>query len=431
MPRRQDSPPTPPPARGNTLAGVSAEELLGDEGRALLQQMRLREEQAQRSPTFDQPHKPGTPLGPRMHDSSLVAFQSAEYAAGQEVENEEGDDELEPQGNFLSGPTRQFKREVVQTPMPAGEQDYEQPYSEAPSDDLGYERPVDYGQDSEEDPQAHDSAAHEEMEQNAGQLLWLQGVITRQEVEDALASQDDVSEGARQLLEECPFTDQLTLYRFLSRHETLSPVDLETVKPSERALAALRPAIARSYRVVPLERIGELLLVAAAWPFDPRRLLELRRLTSSKVKLFIVTEPEIDAALAQYYPTSSATLRSPPVSASERTDAGDIAMEEITGQGEALERRYDPTLRGEESGLYPPISENTYYPSAGSGQHPREESGTEFDSQAVTGEFAAPDWAPDSAPEEKKLKLDASDELDLNPGAKRETRPEDLDPFGE
>src|SRR5690606_17894229 len=70
MSRRRDQAPTPPGSRGNTLAGVSAEELLGDEGKALLQEMRRRQQQADQAGPQSPPHRPGTPLGPRMHDSS-------------------------------------------------------------------------------------------------------------------------------------------------------------------------------------------------------------------------------------------------------------------------------------------------------------------------------------------------------------------------
>lgn len=304
-----------------------------------------------------------------------MAFQSAEYAEPA-VEPDATDDELAPQGSFLTGPTRQIQRDVVQTPMPVEQEEvYEESYDdEPPPDDLGYERPVDFGDGAaelpyaegggtEDEPVARDSAAQDEMEQRAGYLLWLQGVITREEVEDAITD-DDVTEPVRELLSDSSFADQTTLYRFLARHESLSPVDLETAVPSERALATLRPAIARAYRVIPIEKIGDLLLVAAAFPFDPKRLLELRRLTASKVKLFVVTEEEVDIALMKYYPggaSSAATLRSPkPPGLGESVQGHDEDSQqdesEITGEGHALEGQYDPTLSGEDSGLYSPIS---------------------------------------------------------------------------
>lgn len=407
MPRR-DAPPPPPAARGNTLAGVSAEELLGEDGRRMLEEMRRRETDARRSPPAAPPQRApqsgftvdaqGRPLTPGTQDSSRLSFQAAEYGAQEAMEQVTPSDELAPQDNFLEGPTRRIQRDVLQTPMPVDAPD---PYvATPPSDDLGYERPVDFGEggrastaydpqyssqedvveevvveDSDSAPVARESAAHDEMEQRAGYLLWLQGVITREEVEDALQQAgNDVSPEVMELVAESAYADQITLYRFLARHESISPIDLSVIEPMNAALASLRPAIARSYRVIPIAKIGELLLVAAAFPFDPRRLLELRRLTASKVKLYVATEDEIEDALQRYYPASQQTLRSPKPVAQDDPDAGEVADEQksqagrtasdesaITGEGESLEENYDPTLSGEDSGLYAPINGSAGY----------------------------------------------------------------------
>lgn len=447
VPRSHQAPP-PAPNRGNTLAGVSAEELLGEEGKRMLAEMRRREQEARNNPPPPQPQKggifvdrdaPPSPQGqlqPRMQDSSRMAFQSAEYGAQQDLQSVQPDDELRPQ-DFLRGPQQQ-QQDVVQTPMPAqgyaGEDGgYGQYTEEPPPDDLGYERPVDFGDSGREgtdsEPQARESMAHDEMEQRAGYLLWLQGVITREEIEDAL-NVSEVSDEVRELLQDNAFTDQITLYRFLARHESVSPVDLERVRPSNDALAVLRPAIARSYRVVPIARVGEVLLVAAAFPFDPRRLLELRRLTASKVKLFVVTEQEIEDALATYYPpASAATLRSPKPGERDQ-DASDESA--ITGEGDALEQNYDPTLPGSDSGLYAPIDPNAPPPPSGLGMSELDEG---FDAQSETGRHAAVSESDldESSIAGEDAAISEVDELDLGApqGGRLETGPEDLDPFGE
>ncbi|MCA8917735.1 MAG: hypothetical protein KDB32_01520 [Planctomycetes bacterium] len=492
--------PAPPDSRnrGNTLAGVSAEDLLGDEGKQLLENIRRREAEArnqtqtrpqpqppaQPAPAPQRPRGPVSPLPPRTQDSSRMAFQSAEYA-DPPVGPVSPDDELAPQGSFLTGPTRQIQREVVQTPMPVEQADevYEETYDdEPPPDDLGYERPIDFGEGSgsdempyaegggsEDEPVARDSAAQDEMEQRAGYLLWLQGVITREEVEDAITD-DDVSDAVRDLLTDSSFTDQTTLYRFLARHESLSPVDLETAVPSERALAMLRPAIARAYRVIPIEKVGDLLLVAAAFPFDPKRLLELRRLTASKVKLFVVTEEEVDIALMKHYPggaSSAATLRSPKPPGlgepmQEQQENQELDESEITGEGDALEGQYDPTLSGEDSGLYAPITashESTNSAPEDVGLSELDESNEEFAAAnaADTGEmdesgnigadlgdldestlsknsdsgaFANATTDPDlDVPEEIKRGSADEDESGSEAGSGIDSGPEELDPF--
>ncbi|MDC1142245.1 hypothetical protein OAU50_04075 [Planctomycetota bacterium] len=337
--------PPPPASRGNTLAGVSAEDLLGAEGRQVLENMRQRasheDVDTREVPALQEPGLPPQQqnLAPRSMDSSRMAFSTAEYT-DETLAEQQKSDELNPQGDFMRGPTRQIKRDVLQTPMPAEEQ-------AAPTDDLGYERPVDFGESDggsdEADPKARESAAYNEVEQRAGYLLWLQGVITREEVEDAL-SVGDVPEPVRELLAESGFADQETLYRFLARHEALANIDFGQCPPNEEALAELRPSIARSYRVVPVCKLGDILMVAASFPFDPQRLLELRRMTSSKIKLFVATDDEIESALQTYYPSrATSTIEKP-----QDSDAS----------GEELEAVYDPTLGGEESGLYSALSGN-------------------------------------------------------------------------
>lgn len=452
---RRDAPPPDPRSRGNTLAGVSAEDLLGDEGRKLLENMRRREAQTHQQPA--QPQRPpamqppGQTLPPRTQDSSRQAFQSAEYSA--DLEQQQGDDELRPQDSFLSGPTRQIQRDVLQTPMPAQPvyEEQEEYVEQPPPDDLGYERPVDFGDGgsrqpatdyveggTEEEPVARDSAAHDEMEQRAGYLLWLQGVITREEVEDALTGEAEIGESVRELLANSAFTDQVTLYRFLSRHESLAPVDLETVEPTDRALATLRPAIARAYRVVPIDKIGDLLLVAAAFPFDPKRLLELRRLTASKVKLFVVTEEEIDLALMKHYPggaSSAATLRSPrpvgiPGPEDVVADDSSVTGESVTGEGEALENKYDPTLSGEDSGLYAPMED----PDAEDREPPADVGLSELD-DGYDEKGNAPgdsgDLDESTLERGESSAAHAQHEQDEAEQSELESGPEELDPFAE
>jgi hypothetical protein len=337
------SPATPPGGRGLSLAGVSAEELLGDEGRELLEKMRRRENESNNKQSSANPVIKGPPLAPKMHDSSLVAFQSAEYNEKEAIAEDEADTGLSPEsspGGYPRSPSQL---------------DYGMP----PNDDLGYEQSVSYGSEHGTGHVASDRimAVHEEMEQRVGYMLWLQGAITKEEVEEALAGADGYSESARELLEGSSFADQSALYGFLAQRESLALADMEKLRPSERALAVLPPAMARSFRVIPLERIGEILLLAATWPFDPKRMLELRRLTSSKIKLFIVTDAEMDAALAQYYPPAG-----PPTQRSPAVPSDSNLASAVTDDGNDLEQDYDPTLGGGESGLYGASSQRELEP---------------------------------------------------------------------
>jgi hypothetical protein len=192
--RRPNMPPPPPSARGNTLTGISAEDLLGDEGRRVLADMRRREAEDRARGQYDENFTYGGKAEPAYNDSSRQDFQGAEY-------QQQESDGLEPQ-DFLAGPTKALSREDMQRrrdARPTAPVDTTQP---PPPDDLGYEQPVNFGDAYQQaaaqaasaadtmppsdDPVARESVAQDEMEQRAGYLMWLQGVITLEEVEEAL-----------------------------------------------------------------------------------------------------------------------------------------------------------------------------------------------------------------------------------------------------
>lgn len=474
--KRPDMPPPPPSVRGSTLAGVSAEELLGAEGKALMDQVKRREHErrgmdydtrkvrqgtygevgASRTPTTPQQRGPIAPIPisplPPMSAAPVlpIPVQPQPYVA---------------QPAYVPPPP-QFPEAQTYAP-PA-------PQAAPPSDDLGYEKPVDFGTEEgaaessggetvyEEDEvsaadladdhqQARESAAHEEMEQLVGYMLWLQGVITVEEVEEALKNADpkEAREEIMSLLNNSGFTGQESLYRFLARHESVAPVDLGSVIPTESALGTLRPAVARAYRVIPISVLGKILLVAAAMPFEPQRLLELRSLTGRKVKVFVTSSDEIDAALKKYYPGGQKAASGRQGAVAETTSE----IPKPVAPGEKLEQGYDPTVAGHDSGLYAPVSDKADAPEKSANVALEEQPGTTpvttsggfsaTDSTAVAREDAAARGdldestlgsTPDPLGDDNELKLGedaASGVSEKKPGAPIDSGPEDLDPFGD
>lgn len=152
------------------------------------------------------------------------------------------------------------------------------------------------------------------------------------------------------LLNNSGFTGQESLYRFLARHESVAPVDLAVTVPTEAALGTLRPAVARAYRVIPLAVLGKILLVAASMPFEPQRLLELRSLTGRKIKVFVTSAEEIDASLKKFYPGGPRAGSGRQAAVADRPATGEVPKP--AAPGGTLEQGYDPTVNGEDSGLY-------------------------------------------------------------------------------
>lgn len=460
--RKSDLPPPPPAIRGSTLAGVSAEELLGAEGKALMDEVKRRERE-RRAPDYDtRKVKQGgqsAPIAPQQRGpiapipiSPLPPMTAAPVSPIP----------VQPQP-YVAQPA--YVPPPPQFPEPTA---YQTPRQAPATDDLGYEKPVDFGEGSaseqsvqgetvyeedevsaaeleEDTQQARDSQAQEEMEQRVGYLLWLQGVITVEEVEEALRSADmaEHPQAVMDLLNNSGFTGQESLYRFLARHESLAPVDLSTAVPTEAALGTLRPAVARAYRVIPISVLGKILLVAAAMPFDPQRLLELRSLTGRKIKVFVTSSEEIDAALKKYYPSGQKAASGRQGAVSEST--GEVPKP--AAPGEKLEKGYDPTVSGHDSGLYAPVKAGAAAPKGVAleeeGTSPVTTS-TDFsptDSTHVAREDAAASndldestlgSSQDPLGDDNELKLgDDSAEKEGKKKAPIDSGPEDLDPFGD
>lgn len=490
--KKPDAPPPPPSVRTSTLAGVSAEELLGEEGKALMEQVKRREaarphdtdtRKVRQAGLYSGSQAPVAPVAPvpRVPVAPIPVAPVPPVPMGPVSPIPVSPIPVQPQAYVPpAAPARPAQPSADLAPR--AQDSSRMAFSQAgddtpPSDDLGYEKPVDFGGDAasgvatesgevvyeeeevsdadlqDEAGEARESAAHEEMEQKVGYLLWLQGVITVEEVEDAIRAADprEARQEIMDLLNNSGFTGQQSLYRFLARHESLAPVDLHTTTPSDAALATLRPAVARAYRVVPVAVLGKILLVAAAMPFDPERLLELRSLTGRKVKVFVTSPEDIDAALRRYYPGG-------PRGKSDRQPAVDTSTGEVpkpVASGDKLAAGYDPTVSGEDSGLYvaqsqaPAEPEGVAMESAeeAPGQAVVERAGGGPESTAVergsevaeSGDLdeSALSGGADPLGDDNELKLGEDAASSAEQGGKEkdkpriETGPEDLDPFGD
>lgn len=490
--KKPDAPPPPPSVRTSTLAGVSAEELLGEEGKALMEQVKRREaarphdtdtRKVRQAGLYSGSQAPVAPVAPvpRVPVAPIPVAPVPPVPMGPVSPIPVSPIPVQPQAYVPpAAPARPAQPSADLAPR--AQDSSRMAFSQAgddtpPSDDLGYEKPVDFGGDAasgvatesgevvyeeeevsdadlqDEAGEARESAAHEEMEQKVGYLLWLQGVITVEEVEDAIRAADprEARQEIMDLLNNSGFTGQQSLYRFLARHESLAPVDLHTTTPSDAALATLRPAVARAYRVVPVAVLGKILLVAAAMPFDPERLLELRSLTGRKVKVFVTSPEDIDAALRRYYPGG-------PRGKSDRQPAVDTSTGEVpkpAASGDKLAAGYDPTVSGEDSGLYVAQSQAPAEPEgvamesaeeapgqavvegAGGGPESTEvERGSEVAESGDLDESALSGGA-DPLGDDNELKLGEDAASSAEQGGKEkdkpriETGPEDLDPFGD
>jgi hypothetical protein len=136
-----------------------------------------------------------------------------------------------------------------------------------------------------------------------GDILINAGIITRNQLEEALTSQDrgkKIKLGT--LLTGRGLISEEQLLMALALKFRLRYVDLNEVKPTPEALSKITPDIAYGLRVLPLEDIGKRLIVATSEPTDYTIPDSLQFHTKRRVEMVVSTNQLISAALQKYYP---------------------------------------------------------------------------------------------------------------------------------
>ncbi|AMV72701.1 ATPase, T2SS/T4P/T4SS family [Desulfuromonas carbonis] len=135
-----------------------------------------------------------------------------------------------------------------------------------------------------------------------GDILIAAGLVTREQVEKAVASQEQgKSKRIGDLLIERGLITEEQLMVALATKFRLPLVDLSAVEPQEEALAALSSGMAYRFKVLPLERDGNRLLIATSAPTDTTIADSLRFATGCHIDLVVAYAAAIDDALTRYY----------------------------------------------------------------------------------------------------------------------------------
>jgi type IV pilus assembly protein PilB len=142
-----------------------------------------------------------------------------------------------------------------------------------------------------------------------GEILVERGIVTEKELAQALAAQK--SAGAGKYLGEI-----LVAQGHVSEMDIVTALVVQCNLPYiaisrhiiDPGVARLIPAaVARRSRLVPLERIGNILSVVMYNPLNDAMRQEIEQLTGCHIATFISTRAEIDEAILRLYPGSQET----------------------------------------------------------------------------------------------------------------------------
>jgi len=164
-----------------------------------------------------------------------------------------------------------------------------------------------------------------------GQQLLDAGIITEQQLEDALQEQKQVNRRLGNILIDRNWISEDKLVEFLSRRTGYPVVDLENYPIQEEALEILPRKQAEKYRVLPLICDSNTLTVAMQDPMDLTAIDDLTRLTELEIEPMIASTSQLDEFLRsayQNYADSGDEKREIKVAGSDNPYTKDIKQEE-------------------------------------------------------------------------------------------------------
>ena len=181
-----------------------------------------------------------------------------------------------------------------------------------------------------------------------GELLVARKIVGPDQIQAALASQK-VNGGRLGLnLVELGFVTREEVGALLSRQYGVPSISLSRFDIDARVIDLVPADLARAHQVVPIDRSGPTLVVAAADPTSSRALGEVARVTGCTVKPVVAAEAEMLGALARYYegtaPRAPAAGRIEP-----QTDGVGRAEGKPSARAEGLPREARQTVSASET----------------------------------------------------------------------------------
>ncbi len=142
-----------------------------------------------------------------------------------------------------------------------------------------------------------------------GELLVKSGLITKEQLEEALKKQKELGKRLGSTLVELGYITEKQLVEVLAKQLGVPAIDLSTVEEiPEDVLKLLPPEICYQYQVIPLARKGNVLFVAMVDPSNLQALEDIKFRVGIDVEPVIAVESSLRKALERFYPEYEKTL---------------------------------------------------------------------------------------------------------------------------
>lgn len=160
-----------------------------------------------------------------------------------------------------------------------------------------------------------------------GQLLMRAGIITDQQLNDALEVYRATGSPLGRVLVDLGYASQGAILSVMAKQIGIEYIDFSERRPESDAIAAVPKELAQRYILMPVSITDGTLLVAMADPQNVLALDDLRILTSYDIKPAISTKDDIIATIEEYYKLAEHREESDFIGTE---DVGDDLLRELT-----------------------------------------------------------------------------------------------------
>lgn len=134
-----------------------------------------------------------------------------------------------------------------------------------------------------------------------GELLIDEGLITPQQLQEALDRQREQGGKTVENLIALEHLDAHAFLRFLSKQPGVASIDLLNYTIAKEIIALVPTEFALKHEVVPIDKLGRDLTVGMACPLDAASIAELEKATGLRVRPLLVSMNDVRVALKRYY----------------------------------------------------------------------------------------------------------------------------------
>ena len=140
-----------------------------------------------------------------------------------------------------------------------------------------------------------------EADAKIGELLVAGGLVTPEQVTEALNKQKESGGKTFEILVELGHLDKDGLHEFLSRQEGVVGIDLSNYELDDRYKEFVPEDIAKSCLVIPIDKMGKNLTVAMACPLDSETVAKVQEHCGLRVKPMLSRLDDVKAGVEKLY----------------------------------------------------------------------------------------------------------------------------------